>query len=1164
MSKRTVSAFAAVILVTFLLLFGDSPLVSLWPPVAALLVILATRHALVGLLAGGLVGALLIAGGNPFAALVAVFADHLAPSLRSSWKLGAVAFTLILGGFASVLEAGGGFTQLMLRSMRQGRDRGRQLEMAAAGLGLLCFFDGLANSMVVGRVGRDLADRSGVARVKLAYIADSTSSAVACVAIISTWIAFQLSMISEAYALTGREANPYGVFLASLPYNFYCWFTLALMFVAIRFRFHPGPMGAMVAQTPPARSSGEDAQGARGRIGTALVPLGVLLGSFFALFLLLGSPRPLLPPSRDKIVAAFGSDAGPMVLILAALAATLAAVALFPADGAGRLRPALLAFVRGVRAMVVPIFILIAAWILGSVIDALGTADLIAGLATRSDSLIWLPTLVFLTGAAISFATGTSWGTMGLLFPLAIPAAVQMGATDSFLPVIVAAVFSGAVFGDHCSPFSDTTIVTSISCGVEPHDHVRTQIPYALITAGVAIACGFLPAGLGWAAPISLALGLGVILLLPRLFGRGAPAALIGRALLPAVAACAIFGVHGARAAGTAVPTAASTPYTAEAPMLRGYSEPGSDWEVQALFTVGETIGTYRPPGLLDGIGALHLDPCTVRAFVNHELRDDYGYPYSLANGTALTGARVSFFDIDRCAGEIGSAGLAYDTAVDRYGAIVTHAGQINEGQGNVNSDGFERFCSSALFPAGGRGFVDDVYMTGEETGGGQAVALDVLAGNIHIAPALGRASFENLTLVETGAPGSVGILIGDDRAGAPILLYLGTKDAVGDGSFLDRNGLASGGLHVWVADNGDLSSTEFNGTGASRAGHFVEIAYFDAAMAGLPGYDDAGYADQGTQDALAGAAGAFRFSRPEDVAANPSVPAQAVLAATGHSSFPADIWGTLYLIDVEFGDEIAATLDILYDGDDAGAGQFGHPDYGLRSPDNLDWSASGPIYVQEDRAIDAFGATSGIEASVWALDPATGLLARIALMDRTALPAGQSDSDPGRIGAWESSGVLDVTGLFGDPPGLTLLLANVQAHSLEGEPLGGANHNSDLVQGGQMLLLSRLEDLTGLGDGRVSAGEPGAVLLQNLPNPFNPSTLIRFTLAEAGYAALEVFDASGHLVRTLASGRHPAGPSTVEWNGRDDAGRELASGVYPYRLETAGGAAVRRMILIK
>jgi Na+/H+ antiporter NhaC len=524
MSGRTNESLLIVAIGTALFALSGSPSGSFWPPAAALLVIIATRQALVGLLVGGLAGSVLLVGGNPLAASAAVFTDHLGPSLQSQWKLGAIAFTLILGGFAGVLEAGGGFTTLLRRLARPGRDQGRQLETAAAGLGLLCFFDGLANSMVVGRVGRDLADRSGVARVKLAYIADSTSSAVACVAIISTWIAFQLSMIGEAYALTGREANPYGVFLASMPYNFYCWFTLVMMFVAIRKRFHPGPMAAFAHEAatadPPGATIPDNVDNAKAGIASALVPLGVLLTSFFLFFVALGSPRPIWPLGRDKTVAAFGSDAGPLVLILAALAATFTAVALFPRRGSGRLRPAAVALLRGIRAMIAPVFILLAAWILGSVIDALGTAERIAGLATASGSLALLPSLVFLTGAAISFATGTSWGTMGLLFPLAVPAAATMGATDSFLPIIVGAVFSGAVFGDHCSPFSDTTIVTSISCGVEPHDHVRTQLPYAMITAAAAIILGFLPAGWGWPAPVSLALGGAALLVLPAAIKR--------------------------------------------------------------------------------------------------------------------------------------------------------------------------------------------------------------------------------------------------------------------------------------------------------------------------------------------------------------------------------------------------------------------------------------------------------------------------------------------------------------------------------------------------------------------------------------------------------------------------------------------------------------------
>ncbi|PID80102.1 hypothetical protein CSB20_08255 [bacterium DOLZORAL124_64_63] len=175
--------------------------------------------------------------------------------------------------------------------------------------------------------------------------------------------------------------------------------------------------------------------------------------------------------------------------------------------------------------MLAPILILVAAWMLGSVIGLLDTATWLSslatgGLATGGGSLALMPSLVFLTGAVISFSTGTSWGTMGILFPLTVPAAAQLGAEPGFLTIIVGAVFSGAVFGDHCSPFSDTTIVSSISCGVTPHDHVRTQMPYAFLTAGVAIVTGFLPAGFGMPSWVLLPVGALILVGMGRFANR--------------------------------------------------------------------------------------------------------------------------------------------------------------------------------------------------------------------------------------------------------------------------------------------------------------------------------------------------------------------------------------------------------------------------------------------------------------------------------------------------------------------------------------------------------------------------------------------------------------------------------------------------------------------
>jgi Na+/H+ antiporter NhaC len=533
MSSRKLIVLIVLVFGTAVFAAIDAPIRGLWPPVVALAAILATRRALFGLLAGGYAGAVLLVGGNPWEAYLAVGRDHLAPSLTSPWKLGAVAFTLVLGGFAAVLEVGGGFAALLHRLTGPRRDPSRRFQYGVLGLGLLCFFDGLANSMMVGRVARRAADRCGVSRVKLAYLVDSTSSAVACVALVSTWIAFQLSMIESAFAAAGQTVNPYAVFLRSLPYNFHCWLTLVLLPLAIVWRFEPGPMrgyeDAARAAASLATASEESSPEQRGS-ASALVPLGVLLLSFLGGFVVLGSPRPVWPLDREKLVAAFGSDAGPLVLVLAGLIATVAAALLLPgARISGRWSSAARAFGRGVQTMSGPVLILLAAWILGSVVSALGTAELLASLATQSGALWLLPLAVFVSGALVSFATGTSWGTMGLLFPLTVPAAAAAGAhldpasLSTLLDVVVAAVFSGAVFGDHCSPFSDTTIVTSIACEVEPHDHVRTQLPYALITATVAALLGFLPAGLGAPPWLSLLAGVAVLAAVARRFGSPLP-----------------------------------------------------------------------------------------------------------------------------------------------------------------------------------------------------------------------------------------------------------------------------------------------------------------------------------------------------------------------------------------------------------------------------------------------------------------------------------------------------------------------------------------------------------------------------------------------------------------------------------------------------------------
>jgi hypothetical protein len=469
-------------------------------------------------------------------------------------------------------------------------------------------------------------------------------------------------------------------------------------------------------------------------------------------------------------------------------------------------------------------------------------------------------------------------------------------------------------------------------------------------------------------------------------------------------------------------------------------------WTAAPLFTVGDSFGGYLPPGNPDGLVLRSLDADTVRLFVNHELPRSGGYAYTLANGLRLRGARISAVDIDRTTREVVAAGLAYDTIRDRAGAVVTQATQVNEG--TSPDAGLAALCSSQGFVAGERGFTDDVVVTGEESGNGTHWALEVATRTLWAAPALGRGSWENVCALATPCSDRVALLMGDDHGGAPLYLWIGEVDA--GGGFLARNGLETGRLYVWAADNGDTTPQQLRGLGAQRAGRFVAVEARVPGAAGQEGHDAAGWRDAETLRDAAFALGAFSFARPEDVHTDPADGSRAVFAATGRGTLhPADDWGTVYVMDVDFAglacggalpSTVPAVLSILLDADEAPV-----PDLGVRNPDNVLWSSDGGIYVQENRAVDlgSFGSVSGRDASLWQVDPLGGAPLRIGEVDQ---------GRGGVFGAWESSGVIDVTDHFDVAPGERLLLLTVMAHTVK----GGTIAAEGLHEGGQVLFLAR------------------------------------------------------------------------------------------------------------
>jgi len=526
---------------------------------------------------------------------------------------------------------------------------------------------------------------------------------------------------------------------------------------------------------------------------------------------------------------------------------------------------------------------------------------------------------------------------------------------------------------------------------------------------------------------------------------------------------------------------------------------PGTGYLVDPVWTVGDTFqdatgalnatsaGAFSPVGTPDGLGAYSLNATTVRVFMNHEIElpasGSAGYPWTLANGTVISkgGARVTYFDIDKGSRKVVDSGLAIARMYDRSGNVVTSTAQLELG-------GLDRMCSSSLFEpnlwGAGRGLADRIYFTGEETStafghphGGTMWALDTSNGDFWALPDMGRGSWENAALVDTGNTTQVAFLLGDDAQGTPLYLYVGVKNPAG--TFLQRNGLSGGQLYVWKATNGNTTPQQFNGSngnGLTRAGTWVAINARNIANAGTAGHDAAGYKNDTTLQAEADAAGAFSFSRPEDLSTSPTDGSIVAFASTGRGSlYPLDNWGDTYIIDIDFnaGVPTSGALRILYDGDTAGGGQFATPEEGLRCPDNLDWADDGFIYVQEDQSnqVGSFGA-AGFETSIWRLNATTGAAVRVAQTDRsTVLPLGSTDTNTGDVGNWESSGILDVSSLFGEEAG-SLFLFDIQAHSVN----TGLVASKALFEGGQLCFLEK-----GLETGAFAINpNSGAITLAN------------------------------------------------------------------------------------
>lgn len=543
---------------------------SIVPPLLAVALAILTRQVLVSLLAGIWLGVFFVYDYNPFAGLLRTFDTHLIDSLHDRGHISIVLFTLALGGLVGVIGRSGGTKALVEAISRRARTRRGGL-VSTWLMGIVVFFDDYANCLLVGSAARPFTDSKRISREKLSFVVDSTAAPVATLAFISTWVGFQVGQIAGTKVVPAGEA--YTVFLQTIPYSFYC--VLMLYFVLL-LCVTERDFGPMLAAERRAVETGEVLRPGAAPLmdreltdmkvpedrklhwRNAAIPIGSVI-LFVLLGLYLDGKLRGVPGKRGEIETAVreGSktpetakaDLAELetlratiatadsyaVLTWASFGGSLVALLLVLFSGTLKLGEALDAWVTGCKSMVLAVLILVLAWTLGEICKKhLETGSWVISLVSPPPH--FLPLIVFLASCVISFATGTSYGTMAIVFPIAAPMAWALtgdasgfsaGTVDSIRMATLGAVLTGAVFGDHCSPISDTTVISSMASAADHLDHVKTQMPYALLCAAVAAVAGFIPAGFGFPAWASLLLGAGLLAAAVFLFGKrvAAPAA---------------------------------------------------------------------------------------------------------------------------------------------------------------------------------------------------------------------------------------------------------------------------------------------------------------------------------------------------------------------------------------------------------------------------------------------------------------------------------------------------------------------------------------------------------------------------------------------------------------------------------------------------------------
>ena len=504
---------------------------TLLPPVVAIILAFATKNVILSLVLGVMSGGFLLNlnGVNILSALFNSFLDlvnRAVNSLADPWNAGIILQVLAIGGVINLVAKMGG-AKAIAEALAKKAKNARSAQLITWAAGLLVFFDDYANSLIIGPMMRPVTDKMKISRERLAFIIDATAAPVAGIAIISTWIGLEVGLIGDGFNSIGVNTNAFSVFLNTIPYRFYNILILGFIVLTSVLLKEFGPMREAELRARRGNvnltsskeidekisnehSDLEPLPGVKLNIWNAIIPIGILIvGSLFAFYysgyttILGGDDATLIellknsPLSFVSIREAFSNADASVALFQSALFAGIVAIVMGTSKKIFNISQGLEIWVEGMKTLVITCVILICAWSLSSVIKELGTARYLIQLLSGSIPAFLLPSIIFVLGGIMSFATGTSYGTMGILMPLTIPLAHSINPEMSYIIVCISAVLTGSIFGDHCSPISDTTILSSMGAGCNHIDHVRTQMPYSLFVASIAILFGYIPAGFG-------------------------------------------------------------------------------------------------------------------------------------------------------------------------------------------------------------------------------------------------------------------------------------------------------------------------------------------------------------------------------------------------------------------------------------------------------------------------------------------------------------------------------------------------------------------------------------------------------------------------------------------------------------------------------------------